>query len=136
MPWKETDAMKERVKFVLEWEERWNEAQGGPTDMAELCRKYGVSRSAGHAWVKRYRDANHDVRAVEERSRRPRHKQAARTLRDRRSLPAEVPEGRKKREERARQGGAGLREVCEATRLNLCRRPRLLDGRPAPYRDC
>jgi putative transposase len=71
MPWKATDAMKERVKFVLEWEERWNEAQGGPTDMAELCRKYGVSRTAGHGWVKRYRDASHDLRAVEERSRRP-----------------------------------------------------------------
>jgi putative transposase len=71
MPWKATDAMKERVKFVLEWEERWNEAQGGPTDMAELCRKYGVSRTAGHGWVKRFRAANHDVRAVEERARRP-----------------------------------------------------------------
>jgi transposase-like protein len=71
MPWKATDVMKERMNFVLEWERRWNEAQGGPVDMAELCRKYGVSRPTGYAWVKRFRDANHDVRAVAEKSRRP-----------------------------------------------------------------
>ena len=28
MPWKETDAMQEKVRFVLEWERRWNEARG------------------------------------------------------------------------------------------------------------
>jgi hypothetical protein len=27
MPWKATDTMKERTKFVLEWERRWNEAE-------------------------------------------------------------------------------------------------------------
>jgi transposase InsO family protein len=63
--------MKERMNFVLEWDRRWNDAQGGPVDMAELCRKYGVSRPTGYAWVKRFRDANHDVRAVAEKSRRP-----------------------------------------------------------------
>jgi hypothetical protein len=50
MPWKATDAMKERVSFVLEWERRWNEVQGGRVDIAELCRKYGVSRPTGYAW--------------------------------------------------------------------------------------
>ena len=59
------------MTFVLEWERRWNEAKGGPVDMAELCRKYGVSRPTGYAWVKRFRDASHDVRGVEEKSRRP-----------------------------------------------------------------
>ena len=39
--------------------------------MAELCRKFGVSRPTGYAWVKRFRAADHDVRAVEEKSRRP-----------------------------------------------------------------
>jgi putative transposase len=71
MPWKATDAMKERVNFVLEWERRWDEAQGGAVDMAELCRKYGVSRPTGYAWVKRFRDADGDLRAIEEKSRRP-----------------------------------------------------------------
>ena len=36
MPWKETDSMKERVKFVLEWEKRWN-AGHGLLNFAELC---------------------------------------------------------------------------------------------------
>jgi transposase InsO family protein len=71
MPWEATDAMKERTKFVLEWEKRWNAAEGGPVNMAELCRMFGVSRQTGYTWVARYREAEHDVRAVVERSRRP-----------------------------------------------------------------
>src|SRR5688572_4856529 len=48
MPWKETDAMKERVKFVLEWERRWREGEGR-LNFAELCP--GVQdQSAG--WVR------------------------------------------------------------------------------------
>jgi hypothetical protein len=54
--------MKERVKFVLEWERRWNEAQGSFVDMAELCRKFGV-RPTGYAWVKRFRAADPPNRA-------------------------------------------------------------------------
>jgi len=71
MPWKETDAMKERTKFVLEWERRWNEAEGGPINMAELCRMFGISRQTGYKWVARYRESNHDLHAVVEQSRRP-----------------------------------------------------------------
>lgn len=71
MPWKATDAMKERTKLVLEWERRWNEAEGGHVNMTELCRLFGVSRQTGYTWVARYRAANLDVRAVRERSRRP-----------------------------------------------------------------
>jgi len=68
MPWKATDAMKERTKFVLEWERRWNEAEGGPINMAELCRMFGVSRQTGYTWVGRYREGDHELVAVEERS--------------------------------------------------------------------
>jgi transposase InsO family protein len=71
MPWKATDTMKERTKLVLEWERRWNEAEGGFVNMAELCRLFGVSRQTGYTWVNRYRAAGLDVRAVKERSRRP-----------------------------------------------------------------
>jgi putative transposase len=71
MPWKATDQLKERTKFVLEWERRWNEAEGGPVNMAELCRLFGISRQTGYTWVERYRAANHDLTAVAERSRRP-----------------------------------------------------------------
>ena len=49
MPWNATDAMKERVSFVLEWERRWNEAEGGAVEMSEPCRKFGVSRPIGYA---------------------------------------------------------------------------------------
>lgn len=47
--------MKERINFVLEWERRWNQAQGRKVDMAEL----------------RFRDVAHDLYAIEEKSRRP-----------------------------------------------------------------
>jgi len=56
---------------VLEWERRWNEAEGGPINMAELCRMFGVSRQTGYTWVGRYREGDHELVAVEERSRRP-----------------------------------------------------------------
>jgi transposase InsO family protein len=71
MPWDETDAMKERVKFALEWERRWKATHGGRVDMAELCRMFGISAPTGYLWIARYREAGHDVRALEERSRRP-----------------------------------------------------------------
>jgi putative transposase len=70
MPWKETDAMKERVALVLEWERRWRKQQG-QVNVAELCRIHGVSRECGHKWIRRYQEADFDIRAVEERSRRP-----------------------------------------------------------------
>ena len=71
MSWKATNAMKERTKFVLEWERRWREAEGGLVNMAELCRMFGVSRQTGYKWVRRYQAAQLDVTAVAERSRRP-----------------------------------------------------------------
>jgi putative transposase len=70
MPWKETDAMKERVRFVLEWEQRWRRSKG-EVNMSELCREFGVSRESGYKWVRRYLDGGRKIEAVEERSRRP-----------------------------------------------------------------
>jgi transposase InsO family protein len=70
MPWQETDAMKERVKFVLEWERRWEEGEGR-LNFAALCREFGISRQVGYECVERYRAANDDLRSLEERSRRP-----------------------------------------------------------------
>jgi len=64
--------MKERVKFVLEWEKRWNEGEG-QLNFAELCREFGISRSVGYDWVGRYRDARYKPSALKERSRRPHH---------------------------------------------------------------
>ena len=70
MPWSETDAMKERVKFVLEWERRWNEGEGR-VNVSELCRVFGVTRDTGYRWIQRFRAGGHRVDAVAERSRRP-----------------------------------------------------------------
>jgi transposase InsO family protein len=71
MPFNRTDPMKERTKFILAWEKRWQESQGGRIDVAELCRVFGISRDTGYTWIRRYREANHDLTALEERSRRP-----------------------------------------------------------------
>ena len=62
--------MKERSKFVLEWERRWNAAEGR-VNVAELCREFGVSRDTGHRWIRRYEDAGHRLEAVVQRSSRP-----------------------------------------------------------------
>ena len=83
MPWQETDAMKERIRFITEWERMWNETQGCP-NMSALCRLFGISRQTGHKWVRRYREADHDLAALEALSRRPHHSptKVARTARD------------------------------------------------------
>src|SRR5262245_9720011 len=71
MPWKATEVMTERARFVLEWERRWKETEGRRVDIAELCRVFGISRPTGYLWLRRYREAGHDVRALEDRSCRP-----------------------------------------------------------------
>ena len=72
MPWKETDSVKERVKFLLEWEKRFDTGKGR-LNFAALCREFGVSRQVGYVWLSRYREAGHDVRAADDRGRRPLH---------------------------------------------------------------
>jgi len=67
-----TDATKERIKFVLEWEKRWDEGEGR-MNLSELCREFGISRETAYVWLRRYRDAGHDIRVLHERSHRPHH---------------------------------------------------------------
>lgn len=62
--------MKERVKFLLEWERRWNAGEG-LMNFAELCREFGVSRHVGYVWLRRYQEAGNDVSVVADRSHRP-----------------------------------------------------------------
>jgi len=68
--------MKERTRLVLEWERRWDEGEG-KVNISELCREFGITRECGYKWIKRFKAANFDVRAVEERSRRPKHSPTA-----------------------------------------------------------
>jgi hypothetical protein len=39
--------------------------------VAELSRLFGVSRQTAYVWIRRYQDADHDLRALEDLSRRP-----------------------------------------------------------------
>src|SRR5512147_329249 len=50
MPWRETCAMDERMRFVLSCE-------AGEESFSALCRGYGVSRRSGYKWLERYRAA-------------------------------------------------------------------------------
>ena len=63
MPWKVTDTVKERLRFVQDFE-------SGQWEMAELCEHYGVSRPTGYKWRARY--AEEGEAGLLERSHRPR----------------------------------------------------------------
>lgn len=62
MGWKETCAVSERMKFVLE-------VQRGERTIAEACRLAGVSRKTGYKWLARY--AGGGAPALQDRSRTP-----------------------------------------------------------------
>src|SRR5690606_38567756 len=47
MSWHVTDAIDERLSFIAEW-------HGGEWRLAELCRRYGVSRKAGYRLIGRF----------------------------------------------------------------------------------
>jgi putative transposase len=70
MPWRKTDSMKEKTKFLLEWERRWDEGEG-VVNIAALCRQFGISRRTGYDWIERYHRAGHDLAVVGGRSTRP-----------------------------------------------------------------
>lgn len=65
MPFKETDVMNERVRFVvLALEENAN--------FSVLCRRFGISRTTGYRWLNRYRQEG-SFAALGDRSRAPHH---------------------------------------------------------------
>lgn len=47
MPWRESCAMDERLRFISDW-------LGGDVSKTELCEAYGISRRAGYKWLARY----------------------------------------------------------------------------------
>jgi hypothetical protein len=49
MPWKETESMKERVKFVLEWEKRWEEGEGRQSFLYGGCASVSASSALSPA---------------------------------------------------------------------------------------
>jgi putative transposase len=64
MPWRETAPMKERMRFITDWERDLY-------SMVELCERYGVSRKTGYKWVERFEQEGPD--GLGERSRAPHH---------------------------------------------------------------
>ena len=62
MPWKETCAVEERLKFVLECQE-------GECSKAALCRLYGISRPTGDKWLARHAETG--IKGLDNRSRAP-----------------------------------------------------------------
>ena len=65
MPWKATDVMEQRIRFVAR-------AVVPGSNVSGLCREFGISRPTGYYWLRRYREAG-SVTGLQERSRRPRH---------------------------------------------------------------
>jgi putative transposase len=63
MPWKETTEVKERMRFVIDFE-------GRLFSMAELCQRYGVSRKTGYKWIERFDEEG--IEGLQDRSRAPR----------------------------------------------------------------
>jgi transposase InsO family protein len=62
MPWKRTDWMSERVKFIAAYLELED-------SFLDLCLDFGISRKTGYKWVRRYEADG--ARALEDRSRAP-----------------------------------------------------------------
>lgn len=63
MPFRQSDLMDERIRFVVA-ASRWEQS------LAALCREFGISRPTGYLWLERYREAG-SVTALSERSCRP-----------------------------------------------------------------
>ena len=62
MPWKKTEPMIEKERFVLL-------AQSGRYTISELCTDFGISRKTGHKYLERYKADGRS--GLHERSRRP-----------------------------------------------------------------
>jgi putative transposase len=62
MPWNETCAMDERMRFIVA-------ASQEGSMMSEVCDRFGISRQTGYKWLARYAEAGVD--GLKERSRAP-----------------------------------------------------------------
>lgn len=62
MPWEQTSAMDQRVKFIADW-------LSGEYLKTELCTIYGISRPTADKWINRYQE--YGVQALQEQSRAP-----------------------------------------------------------------
>jgi putative transposase len=72
MVWRETCAMKERMRFV-------DAVVENTESFAAICRRFGVSRGIGYKWLKRYQAEG--IEGLKDRSRAPLHHAQAMTTR-------------------------------------------------------
>ena len=100
MPWKETDVMKEKVLFVLAYEE-------GEASIAELCRQFGISRPTGYLWLERFSEKSFE--GLYELDRAPK-RQPRKTVREIRDAICEL------RGQRPRLGPRKLKDRLKRTR--------------------
>jgi transposase InsO family protein len=63
MAWREVNVSEQRLQFVIA-------ASAVGSNVAGLCRAYGVSRQTGYTWLKRYQKGGAQA-VIEEQSRRP-----------------------------------------------------------------
>jgi transposase-like protein len=61
MPWKEIEAMDQRIEFAMK--------AMSSSDFAGLCREYGISRKTGYKWRERF--LSHGISGMAEQSRKP-----------------------------------------------------------------
>ena len=47
MPWSQTSAMDEKVRFISDYQREL-------LSLSELCDRYGISRKTGYKWIDRY----------------------------------------------------------------------------------
>jgi transposase InsO family protein len=62
MPWKERSAMEEKTSFIMEW-------QADGVTVAELCRSFGISRTLGYSYIRRFKQGG--WKGLEQQSRAP-----------------------------------------------------------------
>jgi transposase len=65
MSWKMTSVMEERIKFIVR-------ASAEDANISSLCAEFGISRTTGYRWLKRYWSCG-NFSEVKELSRRPHH---------------------------------------------------------------
>ncbi|MBL8724197.1 MAG: helix-turn-helix domain-containing protein [Planctomycetes bacterium] len=115
MPWNETNAMRERIRFIHEWEM-------GDLTMAGACRKYGVGRPTGYKWIQRYLEFEGDLATLVDLPRTP-HQHPWATdaqmvdliIRARRQLPTWGPRSLRERLRRAYPQPAALDRLVSPT---------------------
>lgn len=66
MPWEQTNAMEQRIRYVVRAEQQQENDQ-------KLCDAFGIHRSTGWRWRKRLQESGGEIERLEEHSRRPHH---------------------------------------------------------------